>query len=116
MIDCSIPFFVAAPTTTLDANLAAGSDITIEHRAASEVTHFQGKQVAPDGIDVSPMLCDKDTAVCAECQQVAPNGIDASASICDVGFLSAQEHAHICSLVTHFPCKQFDPDAIDVNC
>ncbi len=50
---CSIPFFVAAPTTTLDPNLPAGSDITIEHRPGSEVTHFQGKQVAPDGIDVS---------------------------------------------------------------
>lgn len=50
---CSVPFFVAAPTTTLDPNLPAGSDITIEHRPGSEVTHFQGKQVAPDGIDVS---------------------------------------------------------------
>ncbi len=50
---CSIPFFVAAPTTTLDPNLPAGSGITIEHRPGSEVTHFQGKQVAPDGIDVS---------------------------------------------------------------
>ena len=49
----SIPFFVAAPTTTLDAKLAGGSDITIEHRPAHELTHFQGKQVAPDGIDVS---------------------------------------------------------------
>ena len=52
---CSIPFFVAAPTTTLDAKLAAGSEITIEHRPANEVTHFQGKQVAPDGIDVSQL-------------------------------------------------------------
>ncbi len=50
---CSIPFFVAAPTTTLDPKLPAGSDITIEHRPGSEVTHFQGQQVAPDGIDVS---------------------------------------------------------------
>ncbi|KAL3137231.1 hypothetical protein ABBQ32_006781 [Trebouxia sp. C0010 RCD-2024] len=48
----NIPFFVAAPTTTLDAKLAGGSDITIEHRPANELTHFQGKQVAPDGIDV----------------------------------------------------------------
>ncbi|DBA92693.1 TPA: hypothetical protein ACH3X1_002903 [Trebouxia sp. C0004] len=48
----NIPFFVAAPTTTLDPNLPAGSDITIEHRPSREVTHFQGKQVAPDGIDV----------------------------------------------------------------
>ncbi|DBB14334.1 TPA: hypothetical protein ACH3X3_004644 [Trebouxia sp. C0006] len=48
----NIPFFVAAPTTTLDPNLPAGSDITIEHRPGSEVTHFQGKQVAPDSIDV----------------------------------------------------------------
>ena len=47
---------MAAPTTTLDPNLAAGSDITIEHRPGNEVTHFQGKQVAPDGIDVSLTL------------------------------------------------------------
>ena len=53
---CSIPFFVAAPTTTLDPNLAGGADITIEHRPGSEVTHFQGRQVAPHGIQVK-FLC-----------------------------------------------------------
>ena len=50
--DCSIPFFVAAPTTTLDPNMASGSEITIEQRPANEITHYQGRQVAPEGIQV----------------------------------------------------------------
>jgi methylthioribose-1-phosphate isomerase len=44
-----IPFFVAAPISTLDLTLASGDDIPIEQRAASEVTHFSGVPVAPDG-------------------------------------------------------------------
>lgn len=47
-----IPFFVAAPTTTLDPNMASGSEITIEQRPANEITHYQGRQVAPEGIQV----------------------------------------------------------------
>src|SRR4030088_2847834 len=43
-----IPFFVAAPISTLDLTLASGDEIPIEQRAASEVTHVFGVQVAPD--------------------------------------------------------------------
>lgn len=49
----SIPFYVAAPISTLDLTLASGDQIPIEERAAKEVTHVQGVQVAPDGIAVA---------------------------------------------------------------
>ena len=49
---CSIPFFIAAPVTTLDSNLPSGSDIVIEQRPGSEITHYKGQQVAAEGIEV----------------------------------------------------------------
>ena len=45
-----IPFYVAAPTSTLDFNIRSGSDIPIEERAPEEVTHLGLKQIAPKGI------------------------------------------------------------------
>jgi methylthioribose-1-phosphate isomerase len=48
-----IPFFVAAPTTTLDAGLATGEEIEIEQRPAEEITHFKGLRVVVEGIHVS---------------------------------------------------------------
>ena len=47
-----VPFFVAAPISTLDLKLASGDEIPIEQRAASEVTHVFGLAVAPDGTAV----------------------------------------------------------------
>jgi methylthioribose-1-phosphate isomerase len=47
-----IPFFVAAPISTLDLTLASGDDIPIEQRAAAEVTHVFGVPVAPEGTPV----------------------------------------------------------------
>jgi len=47
-----IPFYVAAPISTLDLTLASGDEIPIEQRSASEVTHVFGVQVAPAGIMV----------------------------------------------------------------
>ena len=47
-----VPFFVAAPSTTLDANTATGADIVIEDRPSTEVTHSLGTRVAAEGIDV----------------------------------------------------------------
>ena len=49
----NVPFYVAAPISTLDLTLASGDEIPIEERAAKEVTHVQGVQVAPDGIKVA---------------------------------------------------------------
>ena len=47
-----VPFFVAAPVSTLDLNTASGDQIPIEQRAASEVTHVFGHAVAPEGTAV----------------------------------------------------------------
>jgi methylthioribose-1-phosphate isomerase len=49
----NIPFYVAAPTSTLDISLASGSDIPIEERASEEVTHFGGRRITPKGIKAS---------------------------------------------------------------
>ena len=47
-----VPFFVAAPMSTLDLTLASGDQIPIEQRAGSEVTHVFGVAVAPYGTTV----------------------------------------------------------------
>ena len=44
-----IPFYVAAPLSTIDLNTADGSHIPIEERNRKEVTHVGGSQVAPEG-------------------------------------------------------------------
>jgi len=45
-----IPFYVAAPTSTVDLSLATGDEIEIEQRSQDEVTEFRGVQVAPEGV------------------------------------------------------------------
>jgi methylthioribose-1-phosphate isomerase len=47
-----VPFYVAAPVSTLDLKLASGDQIPIEQRAPSEVTHVFGVAIAPHGTDV----------------------------------------------------------------
>jgi methylthioribose-1-phosphate isomerase len=47
-----IPFYVAAPTSTIDLTLANGSLIPIEERNAREVTHLGEQRLAPEGIAV----------------------------------------------------------------
>jgi len=44
-----VPFYVAAPISTLDLTLESGAGIPIEQRPAAEVTHLSGRQVAPSG-------------------------------------------------------------------
>ncbi len=48
----NIPFYVAAPWSTIDLQTATGDAIPIEQRAASEVTHSNGKQMTPHGVAV----------------------------------------------------------------
>jgi methylthioribose-1-phosphate isomerase len=48
----NVPFFVAAPLSTLDARAATGADIPIEERAPDEVTHVKGQRVAAEGVSV----------------------------------------------------------------
>ncbi len=47
-----IPFYVAAPYSTLDSGVATGAEIPIEERSPEEVTSFGGTRVAPDGVQV----------------------------------------------------------------
>ena len=47
-----VPFYVAAPTTTIDLDTPTGDDIEIEERPAQEVTHVQTCQITPDDIQV----------------------------------------------------------------
>jgi methylthioribose-1-phosphate isomerase len=46
----AIPFYVAAPVSTLDMSLHRGQEIPIEERAPEEVTEFRGHRVAPGGM------------------------------------------------------------------
>ncbi|MFY9561982.1 MAG: S-methyl-5-thioribose-1-phosphate isomerase [Terriglobales bacterium] len=47
-----LPFYVAAPISTVDLETPDGSKIPIEQRNAKEVTHIAGKQMVPDGVEI----------------------------------------------------------------
>jgi methylthioribose-1-phosphate isomerase len=48
-----VPFYVAAPTSTIDMSLATGEEILIEERNSIEVISIGGKQIAPQGVKVA---------------------------------------------------------------
>jgi methylthioribose-1-phosphate isomerase len=48
-----LPFYVAAPISTLDVRLESGDQIPIEERDGREVTHIKGAQLAPQGIEIA---------------------------------------------------------------
>jgi methylthioribose-1-phosphate isomerase len=48
----AIPFYVAAPISTIDLATPDGSKIPIERRNPREVTHIAGKQMTPDGVEI----------------------------------------------------------------
>ncbi len=58
----NIPFYVAAPLSTIDISIKSGKEIPIEERAHEEVTHINGKPICPlkgvniinPGFDVTP--------------------------------------------------------------
>ena len=56
----NVPFYIAAPTTTIDVNMESGDQIVIEERSHQEITHFRGEKVAADincwnpAFDVTP--------------------------------------------------------------
>jgi len=47
-----IPFYVAAPISTVDLATSDGSGIPIENRNVKEVSHIAGKQMVPDGVEI----------------------------------------------------------------
>jgi methylthioribose-1-phosphate isomerase len=48
----NIPFYVAAPTTTIDRSIASGAEIPIEERAAEEIVDSFSKRVAAEGMEI----------------------------------------------------------------
>jgi methylthioribose-1-phosphate isomerase len=50
----NVPFYVAAPISTLDLSIPTGEHIPIEERAAEEVTHLRGVRIAPDVAVANP--------------------------------------------------------------
>jgi len=49
----NVPFYVAAPISTIDMSLASGEQIPIEERSSAEVTHFAGTMVAPSEVQAA---------------------------------------------------------------
>lgn len=49
----NIPFYVAAPTSTIDLSMTSGDDIPIEQRDPREVTHLGGQLLAPEGVQAA---------------------------------------------------------------
>jgi len=47
-----IPFYVAAPFSTIDLDTPDGSKIPIEQRSPREITHIAGKQLTPEGVEI----------------------------------------------------------------
>ncbi len=47
-----IPFYVAAPVSTIDMKISSGAQIPIEFRADEEITHFRGYRIVSEGIPV----------------------------------------------------------------
>jgi methylthioribose-1-phosphate isomerase len=72
-----VPFYVAAPLSTIDRNTPTGADIPIEQRSPDEVTRVFGTDVAPEDIDAANYAFD-----------VTPNELIA-AIITDAGVLHA---------------------------
>ena len=48
----NIPFYIAAPLSTIDRSIKTGDDIPIEERSSDEVTTFRGIRIAPAGMPV----------------------------------------------------------------
>jgi methylthioribose-1-phosphate isomerase len=48
-----IPFYVAAPTSTIDLSITSGTDIPIEMRNPDEVTHILGVPITPKGVEAA---------------------------------------------------------------
>lgn len=48
----NVPFYVAAPLSTIDTNIKTGAEIPIEERSHDEVTHINGKRVCTEGVKI----------------------------------------------------------------
>lgn len=48
----NVPFYVAAPLSTIDVSIASGKEIPIEERSHEEVTHINGKRICAEGVNI----------------------------------------------------------------
>lgn len=48
----NVPFYVAAPLSTIDINIKTGNEIPIEERSREEVTHINGKPICAEGVNI----------------------------------------------------------------
>lgn len=48
----NVPFYIAAPLSTIDTSIKSGAEIPIEERSHEEVTHINGKRICAEGINV----------------------------------------------------------------
>ena len=48
----NVPFYVAAPLSTIDTSIKSGDEIVIEERSHDEVTHINGKPICAEGVNV----------------------------------------------------------------
>ena len=48
----NIPFYIAAPLSTIDTSIKSGAEIPIEERSHEEITHINGKRICAEGINV----------------------------------------------------------------
>ena len=48
----NIPFYIAAPLSTIDTSIKTGDEIVIEERSHEEVTHINGKRICAEGVNV----------------------------------------------------------------
>jgi methylthioribose-1-phosphate isomerase len=69
-----IPFYVAAPMSTIDFSLPSGADIPIEERNPDEVTHIQGIRIAPKGVKAANPAFDV-TPHCYVSAIITENGV-----------------------------------------
>ncbi|HZP27150.1 MAG TPA: S-methyl-5-thioribose-1-phosphate isomerase [Dehalococcoidia bacterium] len=85
-----VPFYVAAPTSTVDLSLASGDLIPIEERAAQEVMSFGGQATAPEGTEAENPAFDVTPAAYVSAF-ITENGIarapyaDSLAAVCGAG-------------------------------
>jgi len=48
----NVPFYIAAPLSTIDTNIKTGAEIPIEERSHEEVTHINGKRICAEGVNI----------------------------------------------------------------
>lgn len=94
-----VPFYVAAPRSSIDLSIVKGSDIPIEMRDPKEVTEGMGRQIAPSGVDVFNPAFD-----------VTPADL-VTAFITEVGMVYPPFDAEL-ERIMALPGPSLDPDAL----